>query len=51
MTLLFLIARAVHIAYKALRAAAGILILSQGVYRWVKNSEVRAQRRRRRVVE
>lgn len=35
MTLFFLIARAIRIAYVTLRAAAGILILGHGVTRWV----------------
>lgn len=33
----FLICRALRVAYFALRAAAGILILSHGIYRWVEN--------------
>jgi hypothetical protein len=36
MILFFLIARAIRIAYITLRAAAGILILSHGVSRWVQ---------------
>lgn len=41
MGLFFLVARAVRVAYKALRAAAGILILGHGVFRWLKNRERR----------
>lgn len=36
MSMFFLIARVVRTAYKALRAAAGILIVGHAVYRWVK---------------
>lgn len=46
MSLFFLIARCVRIAYKALRATAGILVLSHGVYRWVKNGAERERRRK-----
>lgn len=41
MSLFFLIARVVRTAYKCLRAAAGIMILGHGVYRWLKNHERR----------
>jgi hypothetical protein len=37
MFLFFLIARAIRIAYITLRAAAGIMILGHGIYRWVQN--------------
>jgi hypothetical protein len=45
MSFFFLIARVVRAAYKGLRAAAGILILTHGVFRWLKNSDQRAARR------
>lgn len=34
---LFTIARILRTAFLALRAAAGILIIGHGVYRWTKN--------------
>ena len=37
MSLFFLIARVIRTAYRALRAAAGIMIVSHGVYRWIEN--------------
>jgi hypothetical protein len=37
MSLFFLIARAVRIAYKAIRAAVGIMIVAHGTYKWVKS--------------
>jgi len=33
----FLICRIIRLAYVTLRAAAGFLIVSHGVYRWVEN--------------
>ena len=45
MSFFFLIARVVRAAYKGLRAAAGILILSHGIFRWLKNGGQRAARR------
>lgn len=32
----FAIARAVRAAYKALRAAVGIMLVAHGTYQWVK---------------
>lgn len=37
MSLFFLIARAIRVAYKALRAAVGIMIVAHGTYHWVQN--------------
>ena len=34
---LFLAARLLRVAFMALRAAAGILILGHGTYRWAQN--------------
>lgn len=42
MSLFFLIARVIRVAYRALRAAAGIMIVSHGVYRWVQNKRAQA---------
>lgn len=36
MMFLFMIARAIRIAYITLRAAAGILIVSHGIVRWAR---------------
>ena len=36
MTLFFTIARAIRIAYKAIRAAVGIMLVAHGTYKWVK---------------
>lgn len=36
MTLFFMIARAIRTAYKALRAAVGIMIVLHGTYHWVQ---------------
>jgi len=37
MNLFFLIARTIRTGYKALRAAAGILIVTHAIYKWVRN--------------
>lgn len=37
MTLFFLICRIIRLAYVTLRAAAGFLIVTHGVHRWVLN--------------
>lgn len=42
MSLFFMIARAVRAAYKMLRAAAGIILVSHGMYRWVQNKRLAA---------
>jgi hypothetical protein len=36
MTLFFSIARIIRAAYKALRAAVGIMIVAHGTYKWVQ---------------
>lgn len=36
MSLFFMIARAIRAAYKALRAAVGIMIVLHGTYHWVQ---------------
>ena len=36
MSMFFLLARVVRAAYKALRAAVGIMIVAHGTYQWVK---------------
>ncbi len=43
MSLFFLIARAVRTAYKALRAAAGIMIVSHATYKWAKQRRLEAR--------
>lgn len=42
MTFFFLIARAIRAAYKALRAAVGIMLVLHGTHQWVKNKRVAA---------
>lgn len=37
MTFFFLIARVIRTAYKALRAAVGIMIVLHGTHRWIQN--------------
>lgn len=44
MNLFFLIARAIRAAYKALRAAVGIMIVAHGAYQWVKVKRGRQNR-------
>ncbi len=36
MILFFTIARAIRAAYKAVRAAVGIMLVAHGTYQWVK---------------
>jgi len=36
MILFFTIARAIRAAYKAIRAAVGIMLVAHGTYQWVK---------------
>lgn len=43
MSMFFLIARAVRTAYKALRAAAGIMIISHAIYRWAQKRRLEAR--------
>jgi len=43
MALFFLVARAVRAAYKALRALVGIMIVTHGAIRWVKNKRAEAR--------
>lgn len=38
----FLIARLVRAAYKALRAAVGIMLVAHGTYKWVQAKQARA---------
>lgn len=42
MSLFFLIARSIRAAYKALRAAVGIMIVLHGTYHWVQVKRGRA---------
>jgi len=42
MTLFFLIARALRAAYRALRAAVGIVLVIHGSHQWVKNKRAAA---------
>lgn len=37
MALFFSIVRVIRSAYKALRAAVGIMIVAHGTYHWIKN--------------
>lgn len=37
MTMFFTIARLLRAAYKAIRAAVGIMIVAHGTYKWVQN--------------
>lgn len=37
MSLFFLVSKIIRIAYVTLRAAAGFLIVTHGMVRWVKN--------------
>jgi hypothetical protein len=37
MSLFFLISKIIRIAYVTLRAAAGFLIVTHGMVRWIKN--------------
>ncbi len=43
MSLFFLIARTIRTAYKALRAAAGIVIVSHAIYRWAQKRRLEAR--------
>lgn len=43
MTLFFMIARAIRAAYKALRAAVGIMIVLHGTHHWIQVKRGRAR--------
>lgn len=49
MNLFFLIARVVRTGYKALRAAAGIVIVAHAMYRWACARASDTPQRKRRV--
>lgn len=45
MTFFFMIARAIRAAYKALRAAVGIMIVLHGTHHWIQVKRGRARGR------